>query len=222
MKIGNILTAISACLLFTSSSIFAQGEFLKRGEWGMGVIAGYAAAGESWYTSFAVGVSVAGVLDLGISWSKPTKGETSGYTMPSLTFYPSKHGDSPRSLTVGITLGYASVEVEEQSFGWYGFSYSSKKRVGIIMIGLDAAKRLSEDTSSFIQMSLGPTVSFGDGQSAVAIALGLSIGIGNHQAPVFVLYTSFGYRTYNKTINFWICRIAYFGNRLFSRTLTSL
>jgi hypothetical protein len=51
-------------------------------------------------------------------------------------------------------------------------------------------------------MSLGPTVSFGDGQSAVAIALGLSIGIGNHQAPVFVLSPALGYEPTIKQLIF--------------------
>jgi hypothetical protein len=183
----------------------AQGEFLKRGEWGVGAGIGYSGMGEIHTTTYMLGVSCAGIIDIGASISKPASGGT-GTVIPSITFYPSKQDDRPKALTIGITASYTTMNVSSQysssspngNGGWQNYSFTSSEKKSVIGIGITAAKRLSEDSTAFTQIEFGPTVTIGAGQSSVALALGFAIGSGSSDVPFFVITPLAGYEFKSK------------------------
>jgi hypothetical protein len=108
MKTTFRLSAFAVCLFFTPTSIFAQGEFLNRGEsgWGASISSAFLQTSSAYSISF--GYSFKGLFDIDLSAGRGYQGSPfnesddyhvyDNFVSPSITIYLEKQDSRKKNL----------------------------------------------------------------------------------------------------------------------------
>jgi hypothetical protein len=196
MKITVRLSAFTICFLFTPISIFAQGEFLKRGESGWGVSTSAAFVKSSSAYGVSVGYSFKGILDfdlgVGRGYQEPQSFDGDDYQVysnfiaPSITIYLAKQDSRKRTPTVALSLSYQYISIKTPGpifsyvqnptpYGSYKYMgkeiYTSNDR--LFNVSLAFSSNVLKENSSIIQ----PIISFGYTRDKNVNQFGAQIGL---------------------------------------------
>ena len=192
MKTTDRFIVICFCFFIATSQIFAQGEFLKRGESGWGVAGSAAFVQTSSAYGISFGYSFKGFFDVGLGVGRGYQGEGGDYQVysnfiaPSITVYLAKQDGRKRTPTIALSLSYQYVSINTpEPTGYYDPTpapYGSYRYTGTEIHTSDDqsfnasftfSDNVFKENSSIIQ----PTISFGYSCNGSVNQFGAQIGI---------------------------------------------